>query len=150
LTLPLDRQIEIITNYKREIHETAEELAPVIQAVYSRMENEGPNFRLTDEEMLRVSNVVGKINTILSSLTIFASTNTKSVILRIMEVGSTAYFSLRTPQRNEAIGILDAYLKIAQSIIPETIKPPIRAKMSAELNLLFAKIKALLEQGYPQ
>lgn len=146
--LPPEKQIEIISEYKKEIHETAEKMMEIIQEAYSRMATQKHDFQLTDEEMLRISNGVGKINTNLSLMAAFSDRNTKIVILGIMEVGGKAYLLLRTPTRFEAIGMLDAWLKIVQSIIPDFTRTPLKFKISAELNVIIAKIRGLFEKGY--
>lgn len=146
--LPIEKQIEIISAYKKEIHKTAERMAKVVQEAYSRIETQEHDFKLEDKEILKISNNVGKIITNLSLMAAFADRNTKIMILELMEIGGKAYILLRTPTRFQAIGMLDAWLKLVQSIIPDFTKTPFRFKISAELNAAIAKIRGLFEKGY--
>lgn len=146
--IPLDRQVKIITGYKKDIHEIAEKIMDVVQAAHRRIATQGYDFQLTDEEMLKISDGVGRINTDLSLMAGFADRNNRLLTLSIMETGGRAYILLRTSTRVEAIGMLDAWLKIVQSIVPDFTKTPIRFKISAELDALIAKVKALFEKGY--
>ncbi len=144
--LTLKKQIEYISKCKDEIHETTRNMVSIIQEAYNRMKTQDRNFQLSDDEILAISNGVGKINTNLSIMAGFADRNTKIIILNIMEVGGKAYLLLRTPTRLEAIGMLDAWLLIVQSIIPDFTKTPLKFRISAEVNSVIGKIRGLFER----